>query len=369
MYPLRLFSKLASPKKLAYEDHRNGMDGMVNADGDAEDAEEPSVSMPSQMELATYVTTRRDPGLDLSPPRPISGQLVVEFNPSPPKTIQRGRKRNPGQSEGVVETAAARSEQSATLPSTPGRAAKRKTKLTWQSRPGPETPSKNVISGSNANHRRSPSLTRVQSDNSRLDNHNVSEPATSRNLQQSSSFSGVSGSVKEERLNNGRSNNLPQNSRDNVGISTPRGSRGGNSCRPPMNAELTSSITSLGSVTSVATPRSAARRHGGSSRARMVVQQQQSAQVEIEEVRFDLEEDPTFWQDHNVQVGISHIFSHAMSYSHPGLPHVFAISSSHVGRLLPSLVMAMNLSFNSMGLFVGSLSAMVFHWLFCIRNQ
>jgi hypothetical protein len=303
MYPLRLFSKLPSPKKLAYGDFKGEGFSVGDEDG--------AQSTPAVTPRLAFVTTRGESGGggDLSPPKldhGIVGGHFNEFDLSPPKVVQHGRKRNPasalGGGDGVPESA--KSEQSA--PNTPVRAPKRRTKLTWQSRASPDK-------HKNSQHGRSPSLTRGQFDNSRLDA--ASDVASVRSLQQSASFSGIG--VKESVLNNIKSG--PGHSQKG-GVdsmpSTPRGSR------KPRNSELNSSITSLGSVTSAATPRSA-KRHGGpstsnalaaaglmSSRAtgaasngvRALFQSQQAAQLASEPQSFQLEEDPTFWQDHSVQV-------------------------------------------------------------------
>lgn len=303
MYPLRLFSKLPSPKKLAYEDSE-GEGFSVGGEDGAQST--PSAATPR----LAFVTTRGEGGRggDLSPPKVengIGGGHFNDFDLSPPKVVQQGRKRNPastlGGGDGAPESA--RSEQSA--PSTPVRAPKRRTKLTWQSRPSPDN-------HKNSQHGRSPSLTRGQFDNSRLDA--ATDVTATRSLQQSASFSGIG--IKESGLSNVK---LGPGHSHKGGVdsmpSTPRGSR------RPRTSELTSSITSLGSVTSAATPRSA-KRHGGSSTssalaaagmvtsratgaggsgARALFQNHQAAQLATEPY-FRLEEDPTFWQDHSVQV-------------------------------------------------------------------
>ena len=303
MYPLRMFSKLPSPKKLAYEDFEGSEAGFSIGDEDGEQ------SAPSVMPRLAFVTTRGETGGDLSPPKletVIVGGHFNDFDLSPPKIVQHGRKRNPASALGGGDTvsASAKSEQSA--PNTPVRAPKRRTKLTWQSRPSPDK-------NKNSQHGRSPSLTRGEFDNSRLDA--VSDAASIKSLRQSASFSGIG--IKESGLHNVK---LGPGHSQKGGVdsmpSTPRGTR------KPRNIELNSSITSLGSVTSAATPRSA-KRHGGSSSTsnalvagalvssratgavgnsvRALFQNQQVAQLATEP-QFRLEVDPTFWQDHGVQV-------------------------------------------------------------------
>lgn len=307
MYPLRLFSKLPSPKKLAYEEFVGEECGIETEDG--------AQSLPAPTPRLAFVTTRGETGggVDLSPPKlvqGITGGHFKELDLTPPKAIQLGRKRNPASALGGGDTVpeSEKIEQSAAV--SPIRAAKRRTKLTWQSRASPDK-------HRNSQHGRSPPSTRLQFDNFCLDA--APDAVAIKSLQQSASFSGIS--CKESGLNCvklGQGGHAQKGGVDSM-PSTPRGSR------KPRNSELTSSITSLGSVTSAATPRSAGRslRHGGpsstshalaagglpSTRAtgavgsgvRALFQNQQAAQLPMES-QFRLEVDPTFWQDHNVQV-------------------------------------------------------------------
>nr|XP_024376844.1 kinesin-like protein KIN-12F isoform X2 [Physcomitrium patens] len=293
MYQPRMFSDLPSPKKLAYEESEADDLSLRGED----EAESTRASTP---QLA-FVTTRRDTGGggDLSPLKSVSGTdggHFSSFNLSPPRTIRGGKKRHPAlaMAAGNPVPSSPRSEQPNA--GTPVRAAKRKTKLTLQSRPSPDNQREFQC-------RTSPSLTRDQFDTSRV------SASAIKSLQQSASFSGISGSVKLGQLSHkGGGDSMP---------STPQGSR------KTRNFELYSSTTSLGSVTSAATPRSASRslRFGGRSssskglaglsstrasgaagnRVKALFQNQQAATIAAE-THFELEEDPTFWQDHNVQV-------------------------------------------------------------------
>ncbi|KAG0606203.1 hypothetical protein M758_9G122000 [Ceratodon purpureus] len=302
MYPLRLFAKPPSLKKLAYEDY----DGEGSSVGD-EDGVQSAADLAVTPRFA-FVTTRGEngDGGNLWSPKldhGIVGAHVNEFALSPPKAIEARRKRNPRSDLGghgdVLESA--KNGQSA--PSTPVRAPKRRmTKLTWQSRASPDKHKSSQLG-------RSPSLTRGQFDKSCFDA--ASDVGSVKSLQQPASSSGMG--TRDSVLNNFKSG--PGHSQKG-GVdsmpSTPLGSR------KPRNSELNSSITSLGSVTSAATPRSA-KRHGGhsstsnalaaaglmSTRAngvRALLQNQQADQAATEPAQFQLEEDPTFWQDHSVQV-------------------------------------------------------------------
>lgn len=279
MHPLRLFAK-HSPKKLAFED----FDGQDCSIGD----ETPLPSSPKHeaADLKSIVVARE----------PDEFEVLL----SPPKSSSRGRKRSQTQSE-FTEFVAGNPRHDLPSSQSPGPP---KAKLTWQSRHPPE----------HSHPRRSPSLTRIHSDNSRFDS--APDPATPRNLQQSTLFSGFSN--KEGENNSKAGHGSHKGGTDNV-PSTARGSRNGGG-RPPMNNELNTSTNSLGSATSAATPKSAGRslRYGVAPSSanslagvgvasirttgvgngvRMLVPAQQS-----NEPQFELEEDPTFWQDHNVQV-------------------------------------------------------------------
>ncbi|KAG0575320.1 hypothetical protein KC19_VG336400 [Ceratodon purpureus] len=303
MYPLWLFAKPPSLKKLAYEDY----DGEGSSVGD-EDGEQ-SAADPAVTPRFAFVTTRGEngDGGNLWSPKldhGIVGAHVNELALSPPKAIEPRRKRNPRSDLGGHGDAAPESAKNGqSAPSTPVRAPKRRmTKLTWQSRASPDKHKSSQLG-------RSPSLTRGQFDKSCVDA--ASDVGSVKSLQQPASSSGMG--TRDSVLNNFKSG--PGHSQKG-GVdsmpSTPLGSR------KPRNSELNRSITSLGSVTSAATPRSA-KRHGGhsstsnalaaaglmSTRAngvRALLQNQQADQVATEPAQFQLEEDPNFWQDHSVQV-------------------------------------------------------------------
>ncbi|XP_024367331.1 kinesin-like protein KIN-12F isoform X4 [Physcomitrium patens] len=298
MYPLRMFTKVESPKKLALEQCEGEEVGIEGKDGARSASAEPRLA---------FVTTRRDTeSSDLSPPKGIHGFVGGTFNEhnlSPPKMIQEGRSQTALCNAGVSE--GAKSEPIGA--NTPERPAKRHLKLTWRSRQ-PSDRQKNL------KHRRSPSLTRGRSDNSRLGT--AQDAASNKSLRLSASFSDISD--KDAGLDNCRLVQASQKEGlDTLPSTPPRGSR-----KKLADADLNNSPTSLCPVTSNATPRSASRslRYGSSSSIsnggglistlttgvigndpRALFRNQHTSQLYTNS-QFHLEEDPSFWQDHNVQV-------------------------------------------------------------------
>lgn len=248
MNPLRLFSKVASasPKKLSFDAVCDAHPG-AHHDHSPAPVPEPSRS-PS---LSPFVvTTRGDPKPDpLSPCELLIAGIASsqeDFDVSPPSkaTAARGTRKR-----GQSPASESGSPVGVKVP-TPGKGKK--------TTPGHQSGHGQRGHQSKGHHHR-----RSLSNFPRLENGSASDfPVVppGRMLRQSASFSG---------------------------ISTPRGGR------PPTSGEMGTPL----SGSSIPAPRSAGKavRYAGSSaRAKSV--------GNGDELRIELEEDPEFWQDHNVQV-------------------------------------------------------------------
>lgn len=385
MYSLRLFSKLSSPRKLAYGppaaiSDSNGL-AMISSETPttAEEEEEedhlnvevlPGAEGPSSSSSLLVTRSASSPDLllsnddaakvvaaDLSPEvnethryhrsnscvaavgstssskakLTSSKRLLQHQNPGAEVPATAGSISVPAGTETVMPTTTSPS------PGTSGAGVKSSSKkkpagkLSWQPRTQPSTPTPAPTSSTRGHHRRSPSLISTPTMLTNLDGMSPPGSTTAtvlvpKTLRQSASFSGFSS--KERWHHSGRSSATPKaglgdntntttttttNNNNIIGSSgsTPRiANAPGSGGRPPVNNNignvggLNVSAISVASVVNgnAGTPaRSTSRalRYGsGAPKAPSPVQQQP-------ESRFELEEDPSFSQDRNVQVCFS----------------------------------------------------------------
>ena len=379
MYSLRLFSKLSSPRKLAYGPAAvSDSNGLVMASSktsvNVEEEEDPNVEVlagakGSSSSLSLPVTrSASSPDLLLNDDDDVTKVVSADLSPEANKTHQYRRSNScvttvdsstkaskanktsskriqPHQNHGaeISATVGSMSASAATDTSIPittsptpgssgaGVKSKRKLagKLSWQPRTQPSTPAPTLAtttSSTRGHHRRSPSLISTPTMMSNLDGMSPPDSRTAtvvmpKTLRQSASFSGFSS--KERWQHGGRSSSaMPKaglgdtnnNNNNIIGStgSTPRNaSTPGSGGRPPVNNNIGSIGGLNGSATSVtsvvngngngnagtpARSTSRALRYGsGAPKVPSPVQQQP-------ESRFELEEDPSFTQDRNVQV-------------------------------------------------------------------
>lgn len=375
MYSLRLFSKLSSPRKLAYGPAAvSDSNGLVmtssKTSGNVEEEEDPNVEVVAgakgSSSLSLPVTrSASSPDLLLNDGEDVTKVVSADLSPEANKTHQYRRSNScvdsstkaskanktsskriqPHQNHGaeISATVGSMSASAATETSIPittsptpggssgaGVKSKRKLagKLSWQPRTQPSTPAPTLAtttSSTRGHHRRSPSLISTPTMMSNLDGMSPPDSRTAtvvmpKTLRQSASFSGFSS--KERWQHGGRSSSaMPKaglgdtNNNNNNNIigstgSTPRNaSTPGSGGRPPVNNNIGNIGGLNGSATSVtsvvngngnggtpARSTSRALRYGsGAPKVPSPVQQQP-------ESRFELEEDPSFTQDRNVQV-------------------------------------------------------------------
>ena len=398
MYSLRLFSKLSSPRKLAYGPAAvSDSNGLVMASSktsvNVEEEEDPNVEVlagakGSSSSLSLPVTrSASSPDLLLNDDDDVTKVVSADLSPEANKTHQYRRSNScvttvdsstkaskaktsstkriqPHQNHGaeISATVGSMSASAATdtlIPittsPTPGGSSgagvksKRKLagKLSWQPRTQPSTPAPTLAtttSSTRGHHRRSPSLISTPTMMSNLDGMSPPDSRTAtalmpKTLRQSASFSGFSS--KERWQHGGRSSSaMPKaglgdtNNNNNNNIigstgSTPRNaSTPGSGGRPPVNnnignigglngsaTSVTSVVNGNGNAGTPARSTSRALRYGsGAPKVPSPVQQQP-------ESRFELEEDPSFTQDRNVQVCSSIFVARLSSFCQCSLFH------------------------------------------------
>ena len=367
MYSLRLFSKLSSPRKLAYGpaagSDSNGL--MMNSSKTSINVEEEDLNvevLPGAKGTSSSLPVTRSassPDLllnnddvtkvvsaDLSPDvnkmhqYNRSNSCITTVDSTKASKSKTSSKRIQPHQYQVAEIPATVGSMSAppatetsmpiTTSPTPGASgagvkSKRKLagKLSWQPRTQPSTPTPATTSSTRGHHRRSPSLISTPTMMSNLDGMSPPDSRTAtlsipKTLRQSASFSGFSS--KERWHHGGRSSAMPKaglgdtnNNNNNIigsSGSTPRNaSTPGSGGRPPVNNNIgnigglngsaisaTSVVNGNGNGGTPARSTSRALRYGsGAPKVPSPVQQQP-------ESRFELEEDPSFTQDRNVQV-------------------------------------------------------------------
>lgn len=365
MYSLRLFSKLSSPRKLAYGPATvSDSNGLVTTSSKTSmNVEEEDLNvevLPGAKGSSSSLPVTRSassPDLLLNEDDDVTKVGSADLSPEANKTHQYRRSNSCVVTTTVDSTKASKAKTSSkriqphqnpvaeipatetiipiTTSPTPGSSSgagvksKRKVlagKLSWQPRTQPSTPAPTLAtttSSTRGHHRRSPSLVSTPTMMSNLDGMSPPDSRTAtvvmpKTLRQSASFSGFSS--KERWQNGGRLSATPKaglgdtnnNNNNIIGStgSTPRNaSTPGSGGRPPVNNNIGSIGGLNGSATSgtsvangngnAGTPaRSTSRalRYGsGAPKVPSPVQQQP-------ESRFELEEDPSFTQDRNVQV-------------------------------------------------------------------
>ena len=389
MYSLRLFSKLPSPRKLAYGpaavSDSNGLtmtSSKTSMNVEEEDlnvevlpgAKGSSSSLPvtrsasSPDLLLSNDDVTKVVSADLSPEDNKmhqyhrSNSCITTVDSTKASKAKTSSKRIQPHQYPVAEIPATVGSMSAppatetlmpiTTSPTPGSSgagvkSKRKLagKLLWKPRTQPSTPTPTLAttSSTRGHHRRSPSLISTPTMMSNLDGMSPPDSRTAtvllpKTLRQSASFSGFSS--KERWHHGGRSSATPKaglgdNNNNNNNIigssgSTPRnGSTPGSGGRPPVNNNIgnigglngsaisvTSVVNGNGNGGTPARSTSRALRYGsGAPKVPSPVQQQP-------ESRFELEEDPSFTQDRNVQV-CSSIFVAQFDFRHCSLFTIF----------------------------------------------